>query len=161
MFNYDNPLNLLQNMGLFSFSLYLCDTIFMVKNEMGVAGTKKNIFIAGSSSIILMCIPYICIAVIAYFSFGTLAKHVDLWPGRPPLTDSTGGDFLMKIALGFLICSVTLSLIARIVALKNQVFMMLNKKITWKTNVLWTISLMYIPSLVAFVYPEVNDWVSL
>lgn len=161
MNNFDNPLNMLQNIGMFSFCVYLLDTIFLVKNEMGVTGTKKNVFIAGTTSTIVMTIPYILVAMVAYYSFGTLAMNIDLWPSRPHLINSFGDDILMKMAVGLLICSVTLSNIARIVALKVQVFMMMNKKLTWKTNVIWTVGVMYIPCLVAYVYPSVNDWVSL
>merc|ERR1712232_142878 len=38
---------------------------------------------------------------------------------------------------------------------------MMDRELTWKANVIFTIAFMYVPSLVAFVYPDVNDWVCL
>ena len=45
--------------------------------------------------------------------------------------------------------------------MKCHAFDMMGKKITTKNNLLWTACTMFIPSIIAFVYPSVNDWVSL
>jgi hypothetical protein len=157
--NYDDPLLLLQSIGMFTFALYLMDCLFLVKNDMGKAGTSKNVLKMGASSILMMLVPFYIIGVLGYLSFGDAVKNIDLFPIRPALPGDS--DIYMKIAQCLVIVSVSLANITRVIALKLHVFDMAGKPITWKRNVLWTMATCYIPSLIAWVYPDVNDWVSL
>lgn len=157
--NYDDPLLLLQSIGMFTFALYLMDCLFLVKNDMGKAGTSKNVLKMGASSILMMLIPFYIIGVLGYLSFGNAVENIDLFPIRPALPGDS--DIYMKIAQCLVIVSVSLANITRVIALKLHVFDMAGKPITWKRNVLWTMATCYIPSLIAWIYPSVNDWVSL
>lgn len=55
--SFDHPLMMIQNLGLWTFSVYLLDTLFLIKKDMKVP-TEKNIMIVGTSSVIILCIPY-------------------------------------------------------------------------------------------------------
>lgn len=94
-----------------------------------------------------------------YLSFGDKVKDIDLFPIRPSLPGDS--DIYMKIAQCLVIIAVSLANVTRVIALKCHVFDMMNKEITWKRNVIWTMATCYIPSLIAWIYPSVNDWVSL
>lgn len=49
----------------------------------------------------------------------------------------------------------------RVIAMKTQFFSILGKEISLKSNIIYTLVLLFIPSIIGFVYPAVNDWVSL
>lgn len=90
---------------------------------------------------------------------GETAVFLDLLPDRVGIIGQS--DYLMKIAKACVTVSVCLAYITRVIAMKAQIFLMLGKQITWKANVIYTIVLMYIPPLIGWSYPAVNDWVSL
>jgi len=159
MFKLDDPLLLIQSVGLFTFALYVMDCIFLIKNDMGKGGTEKNIMKMGGIGILTMLLPYFAIGLLGYISFGDNILGIDLYPLRTPLAGSN--DIVMIIGQCLVIASVSIANVSRVITFKCHVFDMLGKNITWKRNVIWTVSTMFVPSLLGFVYPAVNDWVSL
>ena len=159
LFKFDNPLLMIQDIGCFTFALYFMDCVFLIRNDMGKAGTEKNIIRMGAMSIITMLIPFFAIGTLGYISLGDAAMNVDIFPARPPIEGSN--DIAMTIGQCLVVFSVVLANMSRVIAMKCHVFDMMGKKITAKNNMLWTLCTMFIPSIIAFVYPQVNDWVSL
>lgn len=159
MFKFDNPLLMLQDIGCFTFALYFMDCVFLIRNDMGKAGTEKNIIKMGGMSILTMLIPFFAIGTLGYISLGDAAMNVDIFPARPALEGSN--DIAMTIGQVLVVLSVILANMSRVIAMKCHVFDMMGKEINSKNNILWTVCTMFIPSICAFVYPAVNDWVSL
>merc|ERR1712048_414936 len=160
MFNsLDQPLLIIQNIGVFSFALYTLDVFFLITNSLGSNATTKNIMTMSTISVNLLLIPYIVIGVMGYYSFGEYILNIDLFPARPTLLQYN--DILMKIGMVLVIFGVCLGNISRFIALKQLLFEIFKSKMTWKKNVIFTICYLYIPSLIGFAYPKVNDWVSL
>ena len=158
-FDVSNTLVSLQSIGIFTFSIYVFDCLFIIKKGMGKAATQENLMKVGSISVTMMCLPFAAVGLLGYASFGHKVTGLDLFVLRPALSGST--DIAMDIGKILLVGAIILSNISRVVALKTLLFEMTGKQITWKRNVIFTTSFMFIPALIAFVYPDVNDWVSL
>ena len=149
----------LQNIGIFTFAIYIFDCLFIIRKGMGKSATQKNLIKMGSMSVTIICLPFAAVGVLGYVSFGHKVTGIDLFVLRPALGGSA--DITMSIGKILLIGALILSNISRVVALKTLLFEMVSKKISWKRNVIFTTSFMFMPALIAFVYPDVNDWVSL
>lgn len=159
LFKFDNPLLMIQDIGCFTFALYFMDCVFLIRNDMGKAGTEKNLIKMGGMGILTMIIPFFAIGTLGYISLGDAALNVDIFPARTPIVGSN--DIAMTIGQVGVVLSVVLANMSRVIAMKCHVFDMMGKKITAKNNMLWTACTMFIPSIIAFVYPKVNDWVNL
>lgn len=159
MFDFSNPLVFLQNIGIFIFSLYIFDCLFMIKKSMGKAATQQNLMKVGTTSVSIMYIPFAAAGVLGYASFGKEITGIDLFALRPSLAGSS--DIAMKIGIVLIVLSLILSYNARVVALKQLIFEITEKELTWKRNVIFSTCLMFVPTLIAYVYPNVNDWVGL
>jgi len=157
--NLDKPLLVLQNLGLFTFALYTLDVFFLITNNLGKAATPKNIMTVSAVSVNTLIIPYIIIGIMGYYSFGDYILNIDLFPARPSLLQYN--DILMKIGMVLVIFGVCLGNISRFIALKQLCFEIINKDLTWKRNVIFTVCYLYVPGLIGFAYPKVNDWVAL
>lgn len=72
--NTDEPLVMLQNLGLWIYSMYCLDTIFLIKKDMGKV-TQKRIMQLGAVATTSMFVPYVLIGIFGYLSFGSAAKH--------------------------------------------------------------------------------------
>jgi len=55
-------------------------------------------------------------------------------------------DYAMKIGRVFVIVTVILANISRIIAIKKHFFYMINRDISFKANIIFTVTLLYIPS---------------
>jgi hypothetical protein len=82
-----------------------------------------------------MLVPFLVIGILGYISMGEFLETLDLglFPMRPALAGQT--DYLMQCGCCFIMVSVILANICRIIALKVHFFDMINKEITWKRNV--------------------------
>lgn len=159
MFDFSNPLVFLQNIGIFVFSLYVFDCLFMIKKSMGKAATQQNLMKVGIASVSIMYIPFAAAGILGYASFGHAVTGIDIFALRPSLAGSS--DIAMKIGIVLIILALILSYNARVVALKQLIFEVTDKELTWKRNVIFSTVLMFLPTLIAYVYPDVNDWVGL
>lgn len=115
--NLDNPLMLLQNISLFTFSLYMLDVFFLVTNGLGKAATEKNIMKISTVSVSTLLVPFVVIGILGYISFGSSVTSLDLFPARPALLGSS--DLMMNIAQVLIIFGVCLGNISRFIAFKN------------------------------------------
>lgn len=93
LFNFDNPMMIMQNLGMWTFNTYYLDMIFLVKKDMGKV-TEKRLMIVGGSCMIVCVIPYLLFGIVGYLSFGDLALNIDLFPDRPSLA---GTDYMMDL----------------------------------------------------------------
>ena len=50
---------------------------------------------------------------------------------------------------------------SRVISLKSQFFLLINKTLTVQNNIYFTLGLLFIPSLIGWSYPKANDWISL
>jgi amino acid permease len=157
-FNFDSPLLMIQNLGVWTFNSYLLDPIFLIKKDMGKV-TEKRILIFGGTGLVMVMTPYILFGIIGYISVGDLALGLDLFPDRAALPGSP--DFLMTMVKALLIGVIMIAYLVRFIALKLQVFSMLGKTLTKNYNILYTVGVLGLPSAIGFVYPAVNAWIGL
>jgi len=99
-FNFESPLLMMQNLGVWTFNSYLLDPIFLIKKDMGKV-TEKRILVTGVTSLFLVMTPYVLFGIIGYISVGELALDLDLFPDRSALPGSA--DLLMTIVKTLLI----------------------------------------------------------
>jgi len=78
---------------------------------------------------------------------------------RPALPGSS--DILMTIAKALTICVCYIAALVRMVSMKNQFFKINGWELTTKRNLLYVFLSMFLPGMVAYIYPGVTDWLSL
>jgi len=158
MINFENPLLIVQNLGMFTFNTYILDMIFIVKADMGKV-TEKRIFIVGASTMFTMVIPFLLFGIVGYLSLGNIALSMDLYPDRIPIPGQS--DYLMMTVKVLMTIVILVGYLMRFIALKLQLFSLVGKEITNRYNMLYTITLLFIPAAIGYVYPAVNDWIGL
>jgi len=158
MINFENPLLIVQNLGMFTFNTYILDMIFIVKADMGKV-TEKRIFIVGASTMFTMVIPFLLFGIVGYLSLGNIALSMDLYPDRIPIAGQS--DYLMMTVKVLMTIVILVGYLMRFIALKLQLFSLVGKEITNRYNMLYTITLLFIPAAIGYVYPAVNDWIGL
>ena len=155
---FNDPAALLQNLGGFTFNMYLLDMIFMLKNDMAKV-TVKKIMIITSSAALIMFISFMTVGVMGYVSTGDLASSLDLYLDRPALEGSS--DIMMSIIKALMIGIMMIAYLVRFIALKVQVFNIASKQITKKNNLFYVLALLLIPGFIGHVYPSVNSFMNL
>lgn len=157
----NNPLLIIENLGLFFFALYCMDCFFMVREDMGNQATRKNMMKVGVSTVGICFSIFLALGLVAYLSLGDkiLSMSIDIFSDRPALAGSA--DIPMQIGKIAIILTVLASNITRVIAFKKHFFDMLGRDLTKRANIIFTLAFMFIPSIIAFVYPDVLDWVGL
>jgi len=155
---FDMPILMLENVGVYFFTNYVLDGIFLTKSTMGKV-TEKRIMAFGTAGTMCLSLPYLVISVVAYISVGSKAIDFDLIINRPALAGSQ--DIMMTVAKVMVSGIVLTGYLGRFIAMKAQFFSTLNKKITVKANYIYTFTVLLIPAFIAFVYPSVSDWIGL
>jgi len=132
----------------------------MIRSDLGKKATRKNYNKIGTIMAMICFSIFLTVGIVGYISMGDalIDLGIDIFPNRPGLGDS---DLAMTIGKVGVIFVLIISNICRVVAIKKHFFYMIDREITHKANIFFTFTLMYLPSLIAFVYPQVNDWVSL
>jgi len=158
LFNIDQPMMMIQNLGMWTFNTYLLDMIFIVKADMGKV-TEKRIMILGSSCMVTVVIPYLLFGIVGYLSLGENVMNFDLFPDRTPIPNQT--DNLMFIIKCLMTAVILIAYLMRFIALKVQLFSLAGRKITPGNNFVYTLILLFIPAAIGYIYPAVNDWIGL
>jgi len=155
---FNDPAALLQNLGGFTFNMYLLDMIFMLKNDMTKV-TVKKIMIVTTSPALIMFISFMTVGVLGYISVGDVSLSLDLFLDRPALEGSS--DILMTIIKVLMIGIMMIAYLVRFIALKVQVFNIASKQITKKNNLFYVLALLLVPGFIGYVYPSVNSFMNL
>ena len=84
-----------QNMGTVLFSLFLWDTCFMVKKDLGVHDTPQNFKKMCRLTVVTMLIPLLVLGFFGYYGMGSsiLDYKVSCWVERPRIQGKS--DYLM------------------------------------------------------------------
>jgi hypothetical protein len=157
----NNPLLIIENLGLFFFALYCMDCYFMVREDMGKQATRKNMLKVGVSTVGICFTIFLALGLVGYLSLGDkiLSLSIDIFSDRPALAGSA--DIPMQIGKIAIVLTIVASNITRVIAFKKHFFDMLGRDLTRRANIIFTIVFMFIPSIIAFVYPSVLDWIGL
>lgn len=157
-FNFDSPVLLLQNLGIFIFSYNITTTYHVVKSGLENPSMSRLLKM-GLYTVATLYLPYACIGILGYMSLGEKAKMTDLFPNRVPLLDSY--DILMKIGKVGLVITIYVAYLMRFIVIKTQVFSFFKMEMTTKKNVIFTLCFMFLPVVIGWSYPQVTDWFSI
>ena len=157
-FDFSDPSSMFENLGIFVFSSNITTTYHAVKECMHNP-TNKRLVIMSITTVATVYFPYILIGIFGYLSLGHETQNVPLFPNRIPLPGSD--DIAMDLGKVGLICTITTAYLMRIIVIKKQFFDYFQLKISDKTNIIFTLSILFIPSLIGWFFPFVTQWFGL
>jgi len=135
--NFENPMTLLQNLGIFIFSYNITTTYHVVKSTLSNP-SENRLLKMGFYTVMTLYLPYLTIGVLGYLSLGAAGKTLDLFPNRPALDGSW--DILMKIGRVGLVVTIYVAYLMRVIVVKRQFFDFCKMEITPKKNYAFVLS---------------------
>jgi len=135
--NFDSPMKLLQNLGIFIFSYNITTTYHVVKSTMSNPN-ENRLLKMGFYTVMTLYLPYLSIGILGYLSLGAAGKTLDLFPNRPAIVGSW--DILMKIGKVGLVVTIYVAYLMRVIVVKRQFFDFCRMEITPKKNYAFVLS---------------------
>ena len=150
----------LTTFGIFIFAYNGIGSFHQMTNNLGNPTASRLKRVSNATGSVLFGF-YLVSASIAYFSVGQalVSDKVDLYPNRPTLAGSS--DVMMKVIKFGIIVSIFVCYLNNLIPLKDQMVSIFNMDYSRRTNWIMSVSFTFLPGILAWVYPEVNDWFSI
>ena len=156
MFNF-NLDHILQSYGNFIYSFNTLVNIFIMKKNLKNP-TKEKLSYIFNHVVIIILIFYLTISISGYLSLGQNSVKHDLIIERESIFKS---DLLMKFSILLYLFQILLGYIIHVIPLKSQFFTHFKIQPSFIKNILLTLILSYIPSVLAWYYPHCKKLFSL
>jgi len=149
------------NVGIFMFGFSALSCYHEVYTTIKMPTVRRMKKVANRVSMFQM-IFYLAFTLAVYFSLGRLIenKDYDVYPNKPPL-QSDPNNILMKIVKAIYVFVLITNYLVSSIPLKTQFLSDFKIVASTKNNHIFSFLACFFSSFLAFIYPNVNNWISI